>query len=203
MPELTTIALFIPTFFLVSITPGMCMLLALSLGMSIGLRRTLPMMLGELCGVALVAMAAAFGVAAILLTHPMLFTGLKLIGGAYLIYLGINSWRSSGGLVQTEAVTDVSAKSLAMRGFLTAIANPKGWAFMVALLPPFLNQSQPLLPQMLGLLAVIMVCEFICMSLYASGGSSLRRLLSHNNVQLMNRLSGSIMVFLGIWLWLG
>lgn len=199
----TTLALFIPTFFMVSITPGMCMLLALSLGMSIGFRRTLPMMVGELCGVTTVALAAAFGVAAMLLTHPMLFTLLKGLGGAYLIYLGVNSWRSSGGLVTDTKVDDVSAKSLAMRGFVTAISNPKGWAFMVALLPPFLNEQQPLVPQMAALLTVIMVCEFTCMSLYASGGSTLRRVLHRDNVTLMNRLSGTVMIGLGIWLWLG
>ncbi|WP_298442447.1 LysE family translocator [uncultured Ferrimonas sp.] len=203
MPEMHTLALFIPTFFLVSITPGMCMLLALSLGISVGLRRTLPMMLGELVGVTAVALAAAFGVAALLLTHPALFTGLKALGGAYLIYLGLSSWRSSGGLVTTDDITDISRRSLALRGFTTAIANPKGWAFMVALLPPFLNQQAPLLPQMAALLAVIVVSEFICMSLYASGGSTLRRLLNRDNVKLMNRISGSIMVLLGVWLWLG
>lgn len=54
---------FVPTFFFVSITPGMCMTLALSLGMSIGYRRTLWMMFGELIGVAVVAMAAVLGMA--------------------------------------------------------------------------------------------------------------------------------------------
>lgn len=48
MPDFALLAVFIPTFFFVSITPGMCMTLAMTLGMSIGVRRTLWMMLGEL-----------------------------------------------------------------------------------------------------------------------------------------------------------
>ncbi|MFT5452087.1 MAG: homoserine/homoserine lactone efflux protein, partial [Enterobacterales bacterium] len=54
MLDYTLLALFIPTILLISATPGMCMTLALTLGMSIGVKRTLWMMIGELTGVALV-----------------------------------------------------------------------------------------------------------------------------------------------------
>ena len=56
---------FIPTFFFVSITPGMCMTLALTLGMSVGYKRTLWMMIGELAGVAVVSIAAVLGLSLI------------------------------------------------------------------------------------------------------------------------------------------
>ncbi|WP_028115809.1 LysE family translocator [Ferrimonas senticii] len=203
MPDITTLALFIPTFFLVSVTPGLCMMLALSLGMTIGFRRTLPMMLGELLGVAIVALAAAFGVAALLLNTPQLFTALKWLGGGYLIYLGIEGMRSSGKLASDAEIAAINRKNLFGRGFVTAIANPKGWAFMVSLLPPFLDHSKALAPQMGALLAIILASEFICMSLYASGGSSLRRMLNQQNVKRVNRLSGLVMIGLGVWLWLG
>ena len=71
--------LFIPTFFAVSITPGMCMILAMTLGMTIGIKRSLWMMAGELIGVALVALSALIGVATLLLTRPHLFLFFKLI----------------------------------------------------------------------------------------------------------------------------
>ena len=83
------LTMFIPTFFFVSITPGMCMTLALTLGMSIGYRRTLWMMVGELVGVALVSVSAVLGIAAIMLNYPWLFTALKFIGVGYILYLGI------------------------------------------------------------------------------------------------------------------
>ena len=82
MPDYAVLAVFIPTFFFVSITPGMCMTLAMTLGMSIGVRRTLWMMLGELVGVALVAIAAVLGVASIMLNYPQVFDILKWVGGA-------------------------------------------------------------------------------------------------------------------------
>ena len=96
MLDYALLTAFIPTFFFVSITPGMCMTLALTLGMSIGVKRTLWMMAGELVGVAVVATAAVIGVAAIMLNYPSLFTILKWIGGAYLIWIGINMWRNKG-----------------------------------------------------------------------------------------------------------
>ena len=77
MLDLAVLAVFIPTFFFVSITPGMCMTLAMTLGMSVGVRRTLWMMVGEVLGVATVAIAAVIGVASIMLNYPDLFAFLK------------------------------------------------------------------------------------------------------------------------------
>ena len=58
MIESSVLTIFIPTFFFVSVTPGMCMTLALTMGMTIGVRKTFYMMWGELAGVALVSIAS-------------------------------------------------------------------------------------------------------------------------------------------------
>ncbi len=94
--EWAVIAVFVPTFLLVSISPGMCMTLALTLGMAIGVRRTLWMMAGELLGVISVAALAVMGVAQLLLRWPMAFTVIKIVGGAYLFYVGVQCWLSRG-----------------------------------------------------------------------------------------------------------
>ena len=80
MPDLALLAVFIPTFFFVSITPGMCMTLAMTLGMSVGVRRTMWMMIGEVIGVALVAIAAVIGVASVMLNYPSVFQVFSLFG---------------------------------------------------------------------------------------------------------------------------
>ncbi|MBB1315788.1 MULTISPECIES: LysE family translocator [Aliivibrio] len=198
---------FIPTFFFVSVTPGMCMTLALSLGMSIGYKRTLWMMMGELVGVAVVAVAAVLGVAAIMLNYPWLFTIFKAIGATYLAYIGIQMWRSRGKLAMTgEQAEAPKGKDwdLVVQGFVTAIANPKGWAFMVSLLPPFIDGSNAIAPQLIALVSIILICEFLCMTLYAVGGKGLKRVLGHsNNVKIMNRISGTLMIGVAIWLFMG
>ncbi|OBX36897.1 homoserine/homoserine lactone efflux protein [Halomonas elongata] len=91
-----------------------------------------------------------------------------------------------------------------MQGFVTAVANPKGWAFFVALLPPFLDASRPLAGQLAVLVALILTIEFLALVTYATGGQTLRHLLGQSrNVRLLNRIAGTLMVGVGIWLALG
>lgn len=205
MVDYSSLALFIPTFFFVSITPGMCMTLAMTLGMSIGIRRTLWMMIGEVLGVALVAIAAVIGAASVMLKYPDMFAVLKYLGGSYLAYIGIGMWLSKGGMdIINGSQLDVSRLTLFNQGFFTAISNPKGWAFMISLLPPFININHAVAPQLTVLVLIIMISEFVCMMAYASGGKTLRIFLSKgDNVKLMNRIAGSLMVGVGVWLAFG
>ena len=161
------------------------------------------MMAGELLGVAIVAFSSVVGVAAIMVNHPQIFTIFKYAGGVYLGYLGIQMWMSRGkmALSKAECPVSISARSLALQGFITAIANPKGWAFFIALLPPFIHQTKPLLPQISVLLAIILTLELLCLILYASGGNTLRVFLQKSdNVKLMNRIAGTLMMGVGVWL---
>ncbi len=181
------------------------MTLAMTLGMSIGLRRTFWMMLGEVTGVALVAIAAVLGVANIMLNYPNVFLWLKWLGGAYLVYLGISSWRAKAHIDDiSRRDAKMSNSSLISQGFITAIANPKGWGFMISILPPFVSLEKSIATQLFILVGIIMICEFICMMLYASGGKSLRALLNKgDNIRWLNRIAGSLLVLVGVWLALG
>lgn len=204
MPHLSLLSVFVPTFFLVSLTPGMCMMLALSLGISVGVRRTLWMMVGELVGVGLVATLAAIGVAAVMLRNAALFDVLKWFGGGYLIFLGAAMWRSRGeaGLPRaTLPVGRFAVGRLLRQGFVTAVANPKGWAFFIALLPPFLDMSRPLAPQLAVLIGVILALEFSCLLIYATGGRLAGQILTRPpGAQWLNRVAGGVMIAVGCWL---
>ncbi|MBU2864477.1 LysE family translocator [Reinekea marina] len=198
---------FVPTFLFVSFTPGMCMTLSMTLGITLGVKRALWMMLGELVGVGIVAICAVVGVAAIMLGAPMVFTAFKWLGGAYLAWLGIQMWQSKGKMaIPTDANVqpNVSAKALMTQGFVTAIANPKGWAFFMVLLPPFIDESLPMPMQLSVLVFMILLIEFSALLSYASGGQTLSKLLAKSsNVQLLNRISGTLMIGVAFWLALG
>ncbi|WP_328797794.1 LysE family translocator [Marinobacter mangrovi] len=198
---------FIPTFFLVSLTPGMCMTLSLSLGITIGVRRAMWMMVGELLGVGLVATAAAVGVATFMLEYPTAFALFKYAGGVYLAWLGIQMWRSRGKLAlgdQDEPAPAASPWQLATQGFVTAIANPKGWAFFIALLPPFIDSKLPMAPQLTTLILIILGLEFICLQIYAHGGRKLSQALRRGGgVRTVNRVAGTLMMGVAAWLALG
>ena len=111
-------------------------------------------------------------------------------------------WMSKGKMaLDANKQSDVNRKTLFSQGLITAISNPKGWGFMVALLPPFINTELAIAPQMFVLLSVIIMSEFVCMMIYATGGKTLKALLNQDdNVKLMNRISGSLMIGVGIWL---
>ncbi len=178
----------------------------MTLGMTIGFRLTLWMMFGELIGVGLIAVLAAVGVAAIMLKSPVIFTLLKYAGGLYLAWLGVNLWSKGKMSIQSKSTKNLQAskKSLVSQGFFTAISNPKGWAFFIVLLPPFINNKHPLTPQLTLLISLILLLEFFCLCLYAVGGGTLRHFLRHAaNVRLLNRISGTMMLGVAAWLAFG
>lgn len=180
------------------------MTLSMSLGISHGVRRTLWMMWGELTGVALVAVAAVAGVATLMLNYPSIFSIFCYLGGAYLVFLGVKQWRTVPGVLPDGTPKEVEKNdklTLVLQGFVTAVSNPKGWAFMVAFLPPFISDQYPVSTQMIALLLVIVIIEFISLLIYASGGRQLAIWLQRDQrLHWINRISGSMMIIIGIWL---
>jgi homoserine/homoserine lactone efflux protein len=201
----TLLIAFGASFFFVALSPGLCMTLAMSLGISVGARRAMWMMAGELAGVALVATSAVLGVAALLLKAPTAFAIFKWVGAAYLVYMGWQTWRAEP--LRPEQLAGDNSRtrtSLAVQGFVTAVSNPKAWAFFVALLPPFVDRSRPLAPQLLALLAVILVIEFTCLQIYANGGRALsEQLHRRGKARWLNHAAAGLMVAVGIWLAIG
>jgi threonine/homoserine/homoserine lactone efflux protein len=200
--ESTRLLAFCGSFFLIALSPGLCMTLAMSLGISIGVRRSLWMMLGEVVGIALVGAAAMAGVAALLLGAPQVFAAFKLAGAAYLLWTAWRTWNAP--VAALTSTTRVTPLALCTQGFVTAVSNPKAWAFNMALLPPFIDPTVPLAPQMIVLLALMIVIEFSCLLIYAQGGRSLSELLlRRGQAQWLNRVAASLMVGVALWLLLG
>lgn len=194
------------SYFLIALSPGLCMTLSMSLGISIGPRRTLWMMAGELAGVALLGVAAMLGATALLMQAPLAMKAFKVAGAGYLFWLGAQAWRAPAGDLPHAAVGAPlpGRRSLALRGFVTAVSNPKAWAFFMALLPPFIDRSQPLWPQLSTLLAIMVALEFSCLLIYAFGGRVLAEwLFRKGEARWLNRISASLMTLVGIWLLLG
>ena len=178
------------------------MTLSLSLGMSIGVKRTLWMMLGELAGVATVAVLSVAGAASLLLASPTAFNLLALAGACYLIYIGQGMMRSHATLhLAAQRERWLSAKQLISQGFITATSNPKGWAFFVALMPPFIDSELPLVPQMSGYLLVVIAIEFASLLMYASSGQFLKTLFSDGRaLHRIMLFSGSCIALIGGWM---
>ena len=69
------------------------------------------------------------------------------------------------------------------------------------MVPSFMNYDKPLVPQMLAMIIIILIIEFISLMIYSTGGKALSKLLTKTgNVQFINRIAGSLMMLVGIWL---
>jgi homoserine/homoserine lactone efflux protein len=192
-PELLWV--FIPTIAVISLTPGMCMTLAFSLGLSQGYRQTLWMMWGELAGVATVVTSCVLLLTWIQSLSPIYFGALALIGGSYLLWIAYRLWTQPVHFEGGERQPQLAPNALVGLGYTTAVMNPKGWGFMIALLPGFISPEYSSTQQLTVVLAVMLPSEFLFMSLYASGGSGLRRLLnSDQQLARLNKISATLMV---------
>lgn len=199
--DLAVFLAFCISFFLIAISPGLCMTLAMSLGISVGVRRALWMMWGELVGIALVGAAAIGGVSTLLLNAPTTFTFAKLIGALYLLWSAFRAWNASVDIRSQPNGRRATAGELISQGFLTSISNPKAWVFFAALLPPFIDPKKAILPQAGLLLTAMVVIEFVCLLLYAQGGRLLSDYLSNRGLDhWLNRVAATLMVAVAIWL---
>lgn len=201
MAEWTLLLMFIPTFFLISVSPGLCMMLAMSFGASLGIRRTLWVIGGELAGVALIAITALLGYTQVLSEQPLLLQGFKYVGAIYLLWMGITSWCGGHGQMSAQQA-DLKRGELMLRGFTVAISNPKSWLFMMTLLPPFLSPSMSVSLQIVLFVTLITVIECVNLLLYAYGGQRANRMLQERgSVGLLGRLSAVMMVGIALF-WL-
>ena len=196
---LSTWWLFVLMTFVVSATPGPNMLLVMSSSARHGVRSAVVTMAG--CMTALLAMmsVSAAGLGALLQAFPTVFDALRLIGAAYLAYLGIKTWRSpvqdqTPGSVGTQAPSATS-NALYRQGFLVAASNPKAILFAAAFFPQFINPDLAKFPQFAILLTTFSIIEVSWYFVYALSGKRLSVFLRRAAVmQTFNRITGGAFV---------
>ncbi len=141
-----------------SLTPGPNGLLALTHGALFGTKKTIATILGGLTGFFLVIAMSMFGIGALLAASASLLTVLKWLGGAYLVFLGIQVWRSPALALTRNKVSGSSG--LYRAGLFSALSNPKGILFFVAFLPQFIEPERSLFAQFVIMAATFLVIEF-------------------------------------------
>ena len=124
------------------IIPGPTILLVVSYALGQGWRTALPMAVGVALGDFTAMTLSMLGIGALLAASATVFTILKWIGAAYLVYLGVKLFRA-GGALDAEPRTDaVSAAKMMAHAWLVTALNPKSITFFVAFLPQFLNRTR-------------------------------------------------------------
>lgn len=194
-------ALFIGTFWIVSLIPGLNMTLALSLGMALGLKKVQPLLIGATVSLGIVAFICAVLAGAILSLNPLIFRVFMIICALYLLYLAYKMFKGSKYNLNQNANL-ISKKMLFYQGFLCTLTNPKAWAFFVALIPPFLDKSNPFGIRLYEIIAVMMIIEYIDLTIYALGGATLKKILSQK-AYILEKASAVLIAFLAILMLFG
>jgi homoserine/homoserine lactone efflux protein len=182
-----------------SLTPGPNGLLALTHGALYGARRTVFTILGGSVGFATVIALSMFGIGALLAANVGLLVLLKWLGGAYLVWLGIQVWRSPALAQSRTEAKLTSGRSLFQAGLFSAISNPKGILFFVAFLPQFIDPELSLVVQFLIMAATFVVIEFFYELIVASLADRIQPWLKKVG-KTFNRVFGSVFIGIGILL---
>ncbi|MCP3700465.1 MAG: LysE family translocator [Aliivibrio sp.] len=189
---------------LLTMTPGLDTALVIRNTTRGGWKDGVTCSFGICCGLFVHATMSAVGLSVLLVSSAELFTAVKTIGAIYLIYLGIQSIRSTFNQRSSESVSHVITRArqplmLSFKeGFLSNILNPKTAVFYLALLPQFINPEYSAFAQSLLMASI----HFIIAMLWQGGIALLvekaKELMSSEKVtKRIERVTGAVLVLLG------
>ncbi|MET0630011.1 MAG: LysE family translocator [Xanthobacteraceae bacterium] len=180
------------------ITPGPIVTLVIATGASQGTRAALTTVAGTTLGNAILLAAIAFGLSWVLKNAATLFEILRWVGAAYLIWLGIQAWRSAG---RNGAAAAPRGHVHFWRGFVVALSNPKTIAFFTAFLPQFVDPSLPAGRQLAVMCVVSVVMAVVTDCGWAvAAGLGRAWFMTSWRAKLLSRLSGAALIGGGVWL---
>ena len=186
---------FLLTAFVVVVAPGTGVIYTLALGLGQGRRAAFWAALGCTLGILPHLAAATLGLAALLHTSAVLFTAVKWAGVCYLLYLAWQMLKSDGALSVSGERTQASGWTIARRGALINILNPKLSIFFLALLPPFLSGNAATATVEMSVLGgVFMAMTFAVFLVYGSFAAAARSWILGSQVAMrwLNRSFAAI-----------
>ncbi len=161
-------------------TPGPSTLFLVNNALSIGRRRALGVLSGDLAAIALLGVLSVIGLAKLLQAHPAVFIALRLVGAVYVLWLGWQYLRApsvisaTGQGTQTAGKTDVQ---LWLHSFGVGISNPKAFLFFTALFPQFIPAGSGT-PILLLLVLIFVIVKFAVLGSYALSARQVRRIFA-------------------------
>lgn len=193
MPSTTHLLAFAVTAFVLIAIPGPSVLFIIGRALSVGRRGALLTVVGNAGGLYLQVVAVALGVGAIVRSSVEVFTVLKFVGAAYLVYLGVQAIRHRRApTTDTEAVVSPTrTRTVLQEGFVVGLTNPKMMTFLAAALPQFVDRSVGHVPgQMLLLGLLVLLIALASDSLWALAAGTARRWFA-DSPRRLERLGGA------------
>lgn len=189
--------LFIAAELIFSLTPGPTVMLISAYGFKGGFRDALAAIAGTQSGNTLWYVICVTGLGAAVTASPLLFQAIKLLGAAYLIWLGaVSLWKSFRSGEDTAGPKLMGKPYL--QALLTQMGNPKATLFFGALVPQFLDTKAPLLTQYLIMYAVTFIGESLILTIYGALASAGGRMTKRHHAIWRERVSGAVLLALGV-----
>jgi threonine/homoserine/homoserine lactone efflux protein len=202
---LSTYLLYLAAVALLVLTPGPTMLMSMTNAIAHGAPKAMASASGSITAALGMILLSSLGLGAVLAASDTAFWILKLVGGAYLIYLGIKTFRSpvsSFDMPATSALSVASAgmsmRKLYVQGLLVGGSNPKALLFFAAFFPQFVDSQLPWAPQFAILALTFVVFEFTTLSLCTLFAARIAPWLRRaGRTRLFNRVSGGLFAAMG------
>jgi homoserine/homoserine lactone efflux protein len=201
MISMEILLLFFTTTFVVVISPGPAAIAVTGEAASNGFKKAFMVILGVAFANVAFFILSATGIAALIISSHLLFTAIKWIGAAYLLYLGIGSIVGSAEPINIypSKREPVTPQKNFLRGFVVEASNPKALIYFSALLPQFVDLSHSVLPQLAILCFITIFIDIFCYSLYGYFGCKSREIsVSPHIVKFINRTVGGVLIFAGL-----
>ncbi|SDU19400.1 LysE family translocator [Stappia sp. ES.058] len=188
--------------FLMLAVPGPTILLVVSYALSQGRSVAAAVVAGVVLGDLTAMTASISGLGALLATSATLFTVLKWVGAAYLVWLGLKLWRAPVAtkvLEQETQAQTVSPLRIVGHSYAVTALNPKSIVFFVAFLPLFVDPTRPLLGQAVILEATFVVLAALNAAAFGFMAAAVGARLTRPSVRrAINRIGGSAMIGAGL-----
>lgn len=192
---------FFTASWLISLSPGPGALSCISAGQRVGYWRGLWNIFGLQLGVVTLVGFVAVGLGTVLQASQILFMLIKWVGAGYLVWLGIQQWRSPANPVETIEDAAQERWRMLVRAYLINVSNPKGVLFMVAVLPQFIDIDAPQAAQYAICGVTLVFTDLVIMSGYTLlAARVLRTLRDPVHIRWLNRSFGSLFIGAGILL---
>lgn len=180
--------------FLLAVTPGPGVFITVSKALASGFKNTLPVIAGIVIGDLTFLLFAIFGLSAIAEVFETLFVIIKYLGAFYLIWVGIQLWRSHPKNVEVSA----SKRHSFLSGLSITLGNPKVILFYLGFLPTFVDLNSLNSADVFSIVFIVSFVLGAVMLFYAYSASKARELFKSKNTQKsMNRVAGSVMISTG------
>ncbi len=201
MIELSVYLTFVAACIAVVIVPGPTVTVIIANSLRSGTAAGMGNVAGTQLGMFVILCILAGGLSTVIEFVGEAFLWIKLIGAAYLIYLGISLWRAGNSHMKVEIAREKTTfKRMFIQGFIVILANPKFLFFFGVFIPQFLNPQGDAVVQTFILGGTFMLVAAVLDAGYALLAGGAGNLLTQTRIRIVQRISGSLLILGGIWM---